>query len=116
MKRGARIKVAPKAERTIDGIVFHSKREAWRYWELKSLQRAGTITDLELQPEYELIPAFEYRGKKERAIKYRADFRYKNRAGETIVEDVKGHKTDVYKIKRKMLLSMYPDINFEEVR
>lgn len=116
MKRGARIRVASKADRTIDGIVFDSKREAWRYMELKALERAGSIGNIELQPEFELIPTFEYDGKKERAVKYRADFRYRHRSGGVIVEDVKGHKTEVYRIKRKLLLHKYPDINFREVK
>jgi hypothetical protein len=114
MRRGARIRVSPKEQRTVDGIVFDSKREAQRYGELKMLERVGSVTDIELQPEYELIPPFEYRGKRERAIKYRADFRYKLH-GQEIVEDVKGHRTEVYKIKRKMLLHRYPDIDFREV-
>lgn len=115
MNRGARIRVSPKEKRTVDGIVFDSMREAARYVELKALKRLGIISELELQPEYELIPAFKYRGKRERSIKYRADFRYRDENGAEIVEDVKGHKTDVYKLKRKMLLHKYPDINFQEV-
>lgn len=42
---------------TLDGIVFDSKKEARRYGELSMLQRAGEISDLELQKEFELIPA-----------------------------------------------------------
>lgn len=46
---------------TVDGIEFDSKKEAQRYYELKLLQRAGVISELELQKEYELIPAqYEY--------------------------------------------------------
>lgn len=54
---------------------------------------------------------------KENGIAYVADFKYFDKAkGRTVVEDVKGYKTDVYKIKRKLFLSMYckDDILFIE--
>lgn len=102
------------ARRTeLDGITFDSKREADRYAMLKILQKAGEISDLELQPEYELIPGYVYEGKKIRPLKYRADFRYRNR-GQLVVEDCKGCKTPVYLLKKKMLLHKYPDMIFRE--
>ena len=102
------------AKRTeLDGITFDSKREADRYAMLKILQMAGEISDLELQPEFELIPGYVYEGKKVRAINYRADFRYRNR-GQVVVEDVKGHKTMEYLLNKKMLLYKYPDMIFRE--
>jgi hypothetical protein len=109
-----RYTVSRESARTVDGIVFHSKAESRRYRELKLLEKVGSVTDLELQPEFELLPSFTYHGKKERGVKYRADFRYRLH-GKEIVEDVKGHRTEVYKIKRKMLLHRYPEINFREV-
>ena len=45
-------KVAPKIERTLDGIVFDSKREAARYADLKLAEKLGNIKNLTLQPEY----------------------------------------------------------------
>ena len=87
----------------IDGMPFPSKREADRYSELKLLYMAGEITGLKLQPVYELIPAI----KKHRAIKYKADFEYTDKAGNFIVEDVKGCKTKVYKIKKKLFARKY---------
>ena len=93
---------------TIDGITFDSIKEAARYKELKLLERAGEIKDLELQPKFVLLDSFYYGGKKEREISYVADFKYYDKAkSKIIVEDVKGFKTDVYKIKRKLFLSMY---------
>lgn len=86
---------------TIDGITFDSRKEADRYCELKLLQRAGEITDLELQVPFTLIPAFSLNGKKHTAIKYVADFVYR-RGGKRVVEDVKGMRTDVYKLKKKL--------------
>ena len=100
----------------IDGIRFASQKEGARYVELKLLERAGKIEKLELQPKYTLIAKFvTHKGEKIRELAYVADFRYIDTAtGATVVEDVKGMKTDVYLIKRKLLLWRYPDINFIE--
>lgn len=84
---------------TIDGITFASKKEAMRYKELDLLQRAGEIQDLMLQVPYTLIP----RQAGERACTYIADFVYTEN-GEQVVEDVKGMKTQVYILKRKLML------------
>lgn len=111
----ARIRRARKELRTVDGRVFDSISEAYRYSELAMLQRTGYISELECQPEFELQPKFRRDGKTERAIKYRADFRYRDYGGNVIVEDVKGHRTEMFKLKRRLLLYRYPDINFREV-
>lgn len=84
-----------------DNIKFDSKREMKRYLVLKEAQDNGIITDLELQPKYELIPAIREEYIKhlktkdkvdtrtvQLAITYTADFRYK-KDGVTVVEDVK---------------------------
>ena len=84
----------------VDGRLFDSKREAARWQELQLLERAGEITELERQVEYELIP----KQKGERAAKYIADFRYVDHEGKTVVEDTKGVKTPVYILKRKLML------------
>lgn len=60
----------------IDGITFDSQLEANRYCELKLLFKAGEISQLRLQPEFELIPAFRKNGKAYRKTVYRADFMY----------------------------------------
>ena len=93
---------------TVDGIEFDSKLEAHRYCELKTLEKAGKISDLRLQVPYELIPKHEIEGIKIRATKYIADFVYKDeRTGEEIVEDTKGFKTSDYKRKKKQMLQRY---------
>ena len=84
----------------VDGRLFDSKAEAARWQELSLLERAGEITELERQVEYELIP----KQKGERAVKYIADFRYVDHEGKTVVEDTKGVRTPVYILKRKLLL------------
>ncbi|MCP4099162.1 MAG: DUF1064 domain-containing protein [Planctomycetaceae bacterium] len=92
----------------VDGIRFASKREANRYSELKLLELAGEITHLELQPRYELQPAFDYNGKWIRSINYVADFRYYDlRISGEVVEDTKGHETQIFKLKRKLLMYNY---------
>lgn len=106
---------------TIDGINFDSKKEAIRYTQLKLLQKAGKIKDLQLQKAYELIPAQyeetaevytkgihkgEHKTKLlERAVVYKADFVYTDcETGKQVVEDTKGMRTKEYVIKRKLLL------------
>lgn len=105
----------------VDEIEFDSAKEARRYSELKLLQDAGQITDLQLQKEFLLIPAqyesFARYGKKgqrledgkrciERSCIYKADFAYRDKDGLLVVEDTKSKatKTKDYIIKRKLLL------------
>lgn len=92
------------AKKTIvDGITFDSAREAKRYQELKLLERAGEIRDLQRQVRYELIPAFDVGGKHYRPTSYVADFVYTDtKTGEEVVEDCKGYRTDIYRLKAKM--------------
>ena len=94
----------------IDGITFDSKKEAKRYCELKLLQRAGVISNLELQKEFKLIPAqYDCNNKCiERAVKYKADFYYTEN-GKRVVEDTKSKatKTKDYIIKRKLMLYIH---------
>ena len=106
----------------VDGIEFASKREANRCLELRLLERAGEISDLRLQVDFELIPN-QYATKKrygkngkplkdkqvllERKVVYRADFVYTDKDGKTVVEDTKGFRTTEYVLKRKMFLYKY---------
>jgi len=105
-----------KAQKTyFDGIRFDSKAEAKRYQKLKTAQDTGLISDLELQPEYEILPAYRKNGKAVRRMVYRADFRYQV-DGMTIVEDVKGVETEAFKIKKKLVEYFYPEISITLVR
>ena len=99
----------------IDGIRFDSKKEARRYTELKLLERAGKIKELKLQPVFLLQEGFYRNGKAVRQITYRADFEYLDEKGQRIVEDVKGVETQVYKLKKKLFLKKYPDVEFREM-
>lgn len=100
----------------VDGHKFDSQKEALRYKELKLMERAGVIKDLELQPKFELIPTIRTEQETLRKTVYKADFKYFDvKADHEVVEDVKGFKTDVYKLKKKMLLHKYQGIDFREV-
>lgn len=91
----------------VDGIMFASKKEALRYKELKFLLQEERISDLVLQPKFPI----EVNGKK--ICTYIADFIY-NEDGIQVVEDVKGVKTSVYRIKKKLTEAIY-NITIKEV-
>jgi hypothetical protein len=102
----------------IDGETFASRKEARRYYELKLLERAGEIKNLQKQVKFLLIPSqfeevIDAKGKSkqkciERECVYVADFQYQDaHTGELIVEDTKGMRTKDYIIKRKLMLSVY---------
>ena len=100
----------------INGIIFDSKKEANYYSYLLALKERGEIDNIKMQVEYLLQPSFiRENGEKVTNIKYYADFVVTYKDGTTEVIDVKGLRTDVYKMKKKMLLDMYPNINFKEV-
>nr|DAZ56827.1 MAG TPA: Endonuclease [Caudoviricetes sp.] len=87
----------------VDGITFDSRKEAKRYVALRDLERAGKIRCLRRQVRFELLPAFDVDGKHYRPTTYVADFVYTDaKSGKEIVEDVKGVRTDVYRLKSKM--------------
>ncbi len=94
----------------VDGITFASMAEAKRYGELKLLEQAGEISELELQPTYLLQEAFCYGGKAVRKIEYTADFQYVE-ASHTVVEDVKGMPTPDFRIKWKLFLYRFPRLD-----
>ena len=112
-KGKGRIRVAPKEERTADGIVFASKREMDVYQALKIAQHVGMIHGLKLQPRYVVQPKMTLPdGTKQRAIVYVLDFQFE-RDGKTVVVDVKGMETEVWKLKAKMFRAKYPELTFE---
>lgn len=93
-----------------------SKKEHDRANRLKLLQRAGEISDLREQISFELIPAQRDKAGKliERSCRYIADFVYRDKAGNLVVEDTKGFRTPDYKIKRKLMLKVH-GIQIKEV-
>lgn len=91
---------------TVDGIAFDSKREADRYLVLKGMEEDGAIENLRRQVRYELVPAFDVDGRHYRPVYYVADFVYVE-DGKEVVEDVKGMRTDVYRLKSKLFARRY---------
>ena len=88
----------------LDGITFDSKKEAARYGQLKLMLAAGVIEDLRLQVPYKIA----FNGQK--ICTYKPDFVYfeiKNGERREVVEDVKGMKTPVYNLKKKMMLACF---------
>ena len=107
------------------GEVFDSKREMYRYMDLRMLLTCGAISNLRRQVVYELIPVQREKstrvykkGRKkgqpiegkiiEKAVAYIADFVYTDNAtGKEVVEDAKGMRTRDYIIKRKLMLYIH---------
>lgn len=100
----------------VDGIKFDSEMESHYYIYLKQLKEIGEVVDFVLQPSYLLQEGFNLNGKRIRPITYKADFKVIYKDGHEEVIDVKGKFTEEFKIKRKMLLYRYRDINFKCVQ
>lgn len=81
----------------IDGIRFQSKAEAARWGELKALEAAGEVFDLQRQVTFPLV----VNGKL--ICRYIADFTHRDKHGYRTVEDVKFVVTPVYRIKKKLM-------------
>lgn len=86
----------------VDGITFASRKEARRYKELVIMEKAKAIQDLKLQVTFPLVKKSKYG----REIKYIADFVYYE-DGKMVVEDTKGYRTDVYKLKKRLMAELY---------
>jgi hypothetical protein len=84
-----------------------SQKEAHRCDELTILERQGYIKDLLQQPIFNLLHGFLWHKEKMRGIDYVADFSYyDNQKKCFVVEDTKGYKTDLYVMKKKLLLNI----------
>ena len=106
-----------------NGLKFDSKKEYERYLKLKDLEDKGEISELMLQVPYVLIPKQELprpymkSGRMkyvEPVCKYVADFVYKDKKGNVVVEDTKGMRTAEYNIKRKLMLMVH-GIQIQEI-
>ena len=88
-----------------NGKWFDSKKEMRRYQQLELLQRAGKIKNLCCQVTYNLLPTTRIGGQTQRKTTYIADFVYWDIEKDCeVIEDAKGMRTDVYKIKRKLMM------------
>lgn len=97
----------------IDGIFFHSKAEGERYEQLKELLASGAIDGLRLQPPFDCTV------NNRKVCVYKADFQYdviddRGSVIRTVIEDVKGMITDIYKIKKKLVEAVY-DVKILEI-
>jgi len=91
-----------KAKKVVfDGIKFDSLKECARYKQLMILQKAGSVIKIELQPRYDIIINSKFCGF------YKADFKVYYSDGRIDLEDVKGIKTTVYNLKKKIVEAMY---------
>lgn len=99
----------------IDGYTFDSKREAARYGELKLLEQAGEISDLQIHPRYQIVPGYLIGEEWVRPVFYEGDFSYTEN-GQAVCEDVKGVQTAVFKLKSKLFRKEHPEIELRIVR
>jgi len=128
---------AKKTVLEVDGKnhTFDSQAEARYYLQLKQLQRAGEVLTIELQPRYELQPAYwkccgaillntrkvcicPRCGKKvpkTPAIPLTADFRVTYKDGHVEIVDVKGVETREFKRAKKIFEYRYPELSLKVV-
>lgn len=102
----------------VNGIVFDSKLESERYTQLMLLEKAGEITGLQLQVEFQFLKGWvnPETGEKIKSRYYVADFVYiDNATNKMIVEDTKGMETTEFRLKWVMVKSLYPQYEFRKV-
>ena len=102
----------------VNGITFSSKLEADRYEQLLWLEKAGEITDLKLQVEFQINQGWKHpeTGEKIRSNHYVADFMYCDvKNNKIIVEDTKGMETSDFRLKWNLVRSQYPQYEFRKV-
>lgn len=104
-----------------EGVKFDSRKELRFYLYLKDLEKEKIIKDIKRQVKFELQEKFKCGNKTVRSINYIADFtcvvldaeKFKSAIGcnneeikenQTVILDTKGYKTEVYKIKYKLML------------
>ena len=85
---------------TVDGYTFDSQAEYARFRELRLLARSGKIQSLQVHPRFDL----SVNGV--RICRYYGDFGYM-RGSTYVVEDIKGARTQVYRIKRALMLACH---------
>ena len=103
-KRQSKYTVAPREQRTIDGMTFASLAEARRYGELKLRERIGEIFDLRCQPAFDCVVNGVH------VLRYTVDFAYRNAAGREVFEEVKsgrsGRERD-WKLRRALVQALH---------
>jgi len=111
-------KKKPNKYKAVKTDGYDSKKEARRAAILKLLEKQGYIKSLQEQVKFELQPSFKIfednpnlKEKTVRSITYVTDFYYYDLEKDSwVAEDVKGFKTEVYRIKAKLFQYLYRDI------
>ena len=80
------------------------------------LSKNPNVKHIELQPNFVLQPTFKKSGETIRSITYKADFLIEWKNGMETVVDVKGHETEVFKLKNKLFEYQYRDKRLEVVK
>lgn len=109
-------KYGAKKSQCLHGHTHDSIKEAKRCNELHLLERAGQITDLEVQPQFWFVmpDGRQITHDNGRRVGMKPDFRYKEGLLRDTVEDVKGFKTADYTLRKAIFKAFYPHINFVE--
>ena len=84
---------------------FDSKKEHARWLDLRLLEASEKISGLRRQVEFEIAPGVVLDGRKRPPMRFRADHVYKE-DGKEVVEDVKGYRTQGYKLKRHLMKAL----------
>lgn len=90
----------------VGGEKYRSKREMRRHQDLVLLERAGLISDLRREMPFVLAPATRINGRLKPALRYVADFVYVEH-GHQRVEDAKGVRTQVFRIKQHLMATIH---------
>lgn len=93
----------------MDGVRFHSIKEANRFIELQYLEKANEISELKRQIRFDL------KVNENKVCAIIVDHTYLNKDKVQVIEDVKGYATDVWKLKWKLIKALYPNYIYEVV-
>ncbi len=96
--------VADKQARTYMGILYQSKAEAVYAAGLDVLVKVGHLKSWERQVPYRL----EVDGRL--ICIHKIDFKEWKHDGSFVLTEVKGHATEMWKLKKKLLFACYPGI------
>lgn len=104
-KKGTKKPKYNNTKESYGNLKFDSKKEKQRFEELIVMLEHGLISNLKLQHNFTLREGYTTPdGERVQGTVYKADFTYYDERGFFIIEDVKGVRTDVYKLKRKMMM------------
>ena len=102
--------IAPPALRTYAGVVYQSKAEAKYAFELDALKASGRIKDWKRQ----VAVRINVNGVK--ICKLVVDFEVWPITGNPWLIEIKGHETEVYKLKRKLLRACHPGLDYRVIK